>query len=83
MEAKELEKVLLDVYAEFKKAIPNIHRISFECAEYSSPRGNPCLQGFYHIGSECEQFKNIEELYSILHETRAWREENEILFRRF
>jgi len=73
MEAKELEKVLLDMFAEFKKAIPNIHRISLVCDE--DFKGNRCINGFYHIGVGCERFETIEELYSILHDRREKKEE--------
>ena len=83
MKAKELEKILLDVYAEFKYAIPNLNRITFELTEHLLDNKTPYLSGFYHIGLECEMFDNISELYAVLHETRRWREENEILFRRF
>ena len=82
MEAKELEKVLLGVFTEFQETIPGLRILTFDVANYSGS-GKPDVRGFYHIGLECEMFSTLDKLYAILHETRAWREENEILFRRF
>jgi len=78
---KTIEAQLHDVYRSIKKDVPNLHCITFTISEFSQIP--PYLHGFIHMGEECEEFKNVEELGNLVSDKVSSQARNEILYRRY
>ena len=74
-----LKKTILEAVSELKKEMPNLNHVTFEVSEWYKGK----VHGFYHIGNECESYKDIEDLAVLLSDRKKARAENEILFRKF
>lgn len=57
---KALEKELFSIYNEIKELHPGLHHLNFGVSTYKT--GDTTLSGFYHIGSDCVHYTNINEL---------------------
>ena len=72
---EEIEQKLMAVYAELEKAIPGLHRLTFEIDKYDH-LPNLKLHGFYHKDDDCVSYNDIDEIYNLWHR-------HHILFQKF
>jgi len=81
-EMSNIEGMITAFFLNFRRHIPELHKISFEIDYYKHSREIK-LHGFYHIGESCESYVSMDDLRNPLLNIIKERSKKEILFRRF